>query len=120
MPSILWPFIAFACFVGYSAVRLQMQRGRREFLRRRSPGEERPQALLERQDLRAVWAALPASSKRAWIRMWVFGFVGSVIVIVQIPKPLLFRGAVFVGSLLLAAVLSAWGVWTGAQPGGGD
>jgi hypothetical protein len=50
--------------------------------------------------------------------MWVFGFVASLIVFAQIPKPLLFRAAVFVGWLLLVAAVSAWGVWAGALPGG--
>jgi hypothetical protein len=126
MPAILWPFVAFGCFTAYCAVRSKMQRGTfwgfasREFLKRQSAEEQRQQSLFERQTLRAVWAALSTSRRRAWIRMWVFGFVGSVIVIAQIPKPLLFRGAVFTALLLLAAALSVWGVLTGAEPGGGD
>lgn len=83
-----------------------------------SGGRNRTSGNLSRTTLGATWGALTVGRKRAWIRMWVFAFVGSVIVIVQIPKPLLFRGAVFTGWFLLVAAVSAWGVWTGAKPGG--
>jgi len=39
-------------------------------------------------------------------------------VFAQIPKPLLFGAAVFVGWSLLVAAVSAWGVWVGAVPAG--
>ncbi|HEX3678788.1 MAG TPA: hypothetical protein VHU90_03620 [Galbitalea sp.] len=79
---------------------------------------ERQSPRVPRDTLRAAWSVLDARRKRAWIRMWVFGFVGSVIVFAQIPKPLLFRAAVFVGWSLLVAAVSAWGVWVGSEPGG--
>jgi hypothetical protein len=50
--------------------------------------------------------------------MWVFGFVASLIVFAQIPKPVLFRAAVFVGWSLLVAAVSAWGIRVAAVPGG--
>jgi len=79
---------------------------------------ERQSPRVPRRTLRAAWAVLSARRKRAWIRMWVFGFVGSLIVFAQIPKPLLFGAAVFVGWSLLVAAVSAWGVWVGAVPAG--